>query len=476
MDMYGLLLARQLGAGGGGGTTNYNDLSNKPKINGVELQGNKSFSDLGLGTAAEKDYTDTVTDGSTDLPTCNAVHDFVQPQIDALRLMMNATVYGFRIDKTNSDPETRVEYLYDAVGMTPARMNYTTGQFDYGSWANAWFITGNKPCALKYDGTIDYYLDPDDYTKKADGTASDVSDSSYAGNFMASMPVVWIKRWEDTRYQYIAIANKQIDDDFKAYAHDAGDGFINDYIYLPMFKGSTIDGKIRSIAGQTPNGGAGWGANNTAVELNGAGWQMWDLSKHCLIVDLLTLISKTTNSQSAFGGGDGTTYDAEASDYGKLATGSNDLTTGQFWGVDDEAHHVKVFHIEDFWGNRSDMCWGLIGVDLFVYIKPTRPYNTTPDSSYIDTGVVLPLTTTAFIKDMYVSTEGVFPKMGGASNSTYMCDYMRTYTGTVLSVFGGNCGDGDGKIGYSCMHAHTGLNYEAWWRGSSVCYNATHSA
>jgi hypothetical protein len=288
---------------------------------------------------------------------------------------------------------------------------------------------------------------------------------------MVEFPTVWIKRWEDSRYQYTAIASKQIDDDFKAYAHDAGDGYANDYMYLPMFKGSNIGGKARSIAGQIPSGGANWTASSNAVELNGAGWQMWDLSKHCLIVDLLTLISRTTDSQTAFGGGDGTTFDAEAADYGMLETGLNDLTTGQFWGANDEAHHVKVFHIEDFWGNRADMCWGLVGVDLSVYIKPTRPYNTIPDSSYIDTGVVLPLTSTTFIKDMYTSTEGVFPAAGGASNSTYMCDYMRSNTGTILSVFGGNCGDSGGKIGYTCMHANYGLNYEAWWRGYSVCFN-----
>lgn len=35
-------------SGGGGGTSNYNDLSNKPKINGVELTGNKTSSDLRL--------------------------------------------------------------------------------------------------------------------------------------------------------------------------------------------------------------------------------------------------------------------------------------------------------------------------------------------------------------------------------------------------------------------------------------------
>lgn len=37
--------------GGSGGTSNYNDLSNKPKINNVELNGNKSLNDLGIQPA-----------------------------------------------------------------------------------------------------------------------------------------------------------------------------------------------------------------------------------------------------------------------------------------------------------------------------------------------------------------------------------------------------------------------------------------
>lgn len=36
------------GSGGGGGTGNYNDLTNKPKINGVELVGNKTDTELGI--------------------------------------------------------------------------------------------------------------------------------------------------------------------------------------------------------------------------------------------------------------------------------------------------------------------------------------------------------------------------------------------------------------------------------------------
>lgn len=39
--------------GGGGGTTNYNQLENKPQIAGTELQGNKSLADLGIASAQD---------------------------------------------------------------------------------------------------------------------------------------------------------------------------------------------------------------------------------------------------------------------------------------------------------------------------------------------------------------------------------------------------------------------------------------
>lgn len=40
-------------SGGGGGTTNYNLLTNKPQLNGVTLQGNKSLADLGIDKAID---------------------------------------------------------------------------------------------------------------------------------------------------------------------------------------------------------------------------------------------------------------------------------------------------------------------------------------------------------------------------------------------------------------------------------------
>jgi hypothetical protein len=47
MDTTSYLLGKKAG-GGSGGTSNYNELTNKPSINGVELAGNKSTSNLGI--------------------------------------------------------------------------------------------------------------------------------------------------------------------------------------------------------------------------------------------------------------------------------------------------------------------------------------------------------------------------------------------------------------------------------------------
>lgn len=41
--------------GGGSGSTDYADLSNKPKINDVELSGNKSLNDLGIASKTDLD-------------------------------------------------------------------------------------------------------------------------------------------------------------------------------------------------------------------------------------------------------------------------------------------------------------------------------------------------------------------------------------------------------------------------------------
>ena len=60
-------------------------------------------------------------------------------------------LYGFKRTKADSNPATRVVATDMAVGLTPASMNASTGEINLGGWANAWFVTGNKPVII-----IDY--------------------------------------------------------------------------------------------------------------------------------------------------------------------------------------------------------------------------------------------------------------------------------------------------------------------------------
>lgn len=57
LDSSGTWVLETIG-GGGGGTTDYNALINKPSINNIELSGNKSLSDLGIQSAIEVTSTD----------------------------------------------------------------------------------------------------------------------------------------------------------------------------------------------------------------------------------------------------------------------------------------------------------------------------------------------------------------------------------------------------------------------------------
>lgn len=65
-----LVLLHKLGKGGSG-TSDYNNLTNKPQINGVTLVGDKSLSDLGI------DIDTTPTQGSSNLVTSGGVYTFV---------------------------------------------------------------------------------------------------------------------------------------------------------------------------------------------------------------------------------------------------------------------------------------------------------------------------------------------------------------------------------------------------------------
>ena len=330
--------------------------------------------------------------------------------------------YGYRIKKTEGNPSARVEYLYDAVGLRPAKMNFTAGTFDYGDWGDKWFVTGNKPVMLKNDGTIDYELDPKDYSKKkGSGLASDVANESYAGNAMAIFPLVWVYRYEDADYLYEIISDTQYDENYKAYAHTRADGTIADWFAWSMYTASGTASKIRSLSGKPALTNLTATQEVDGAKANGAGWYTHTWSQRELIRTLVVLLGKSTDTQSVFGHGCTENGSVQGT---AVAPGTLD-TRGAFYGYTDTTHQVKVFHVEGLWGNLWDRIHGLINANGEIYAKMTpegQGYRLMDLNGYRDTGLKMPVCSGQFISSMSCSEYGMLPVVVSGSGTTYFTD------------------------------------------------------
>lgn len=340
--------------------------------------------------------------------------------------------YGFKRAKANSNPYDRITYLYDAVGFIPARMDFARNEFEWGDWQD--FVEQiARPVMLKANGTVDYELDHNDQTKKLDGTASDVADTAYDGGAMVEFGPAfrWVKRWEDTEYEYIIFANKQIDDSYKAYAHTGSDGEVKEAFYWGMFTGLNVSSKLKSIGSGAPMASQTRETEITYAKAIGAGWHTIYNSGWNYINDLLTLIGKSDNTQAVFGEGRSNSSNTSKINNGTLKS------KGCFWGDNGGVNGVKVLWIENHWGNIWQGMAGLVldGANGFK-VKNSKPYCDTPVSAadwtgYTATGIVPGGTSGGYVSAEKVDENGYIPKTASGSATTYMCDGLRFNNGQL---------------------------------------------
>ena len=348
----------------------------------------------------------------------------------------NYNLYGFKLDQNESDPASMITYLSDCDNalFISAKMNYTTDTFDYGDWGDAWFIKNLKPCMLKYDGTIDYELNPNDYTKKLDGTDSDVANASYGGNAMVGIPKVYWKIVDNgDNTANIYICDKKIDSDFHCWSHIDNNGNEIDYCYLSAYDGCNISSKLRSISGQSPMANQTATTEITYAKANNTGsdiiWYTELFNDRMLINLLLLLIGKSTDTQTIFGTGNNNSY-VSVSNTSVKNTGTMN-TKGLFWGNQDNVSGVKVFGIEHWYGNIWRRIGGWINDNGTQKIKmtygqsdgsTTDGYNET-GSGYISIGGATPSGTNGgYISKMLITDNGLIPTIASGSATTYYCD------------------------------------------------------
>lgn len=341
----------------------------------------------------------------------------------------HAAVYGIMIDKNNSDPSARITYTDDAEGMTPAHMDFQNGVFDYGDWENAFFVKNNRPVMLSPDRTVAYELNHNDYSKKLDGTASDIYNTATNLNAMSEFPIIWLCQYEVGDYEYILVSNVQINDNYNAYAYTCADGKIAKYMYLPIYGGSFDGSKIRSLSNKPLMTDETAQTEMNYAAANGDGWTIIPWCRRNLINSLLLIIGKSENTKSVFGRGN-------VQGLGKILNSGELDKKGQFYGYSDTTHQVKIFHIEKWWGDRYDRIVGMISHYGIAKVKMSPPYNLT-GAGYIDTLVNFP-SSNGQQKDTRMTEYGRFPITVGASTSTYTCSHIWISSNiTAIAIAGG---------------------------------------
>ena len=412
----------------------------------------------------------------------------IAAELNGIRTLLargSHVLYGFHIDGSESDPAAKVTYLEDAVGMTPAYMDYANSKFNYGSWAGAFFMP--RPCMVRQTGGVDYYLDPDDYTKKEDGTASDISDTSYAGNAMMEWgqngKKIWYKVVPDDGDETSAsvyISDERLDPDYHAWSFINNQGVEVDHFYTPIYNGSVVDSVMRSMSGlavtQSLAGGA-TGEINAAKGNNkdsNVCWFIEVLADRILINFLLILMGKSTDTQTVFGRGLDSGSQAALTAY---RTGALDAS-GMFFGYSDGSHGVKVFGMENWWGAQWRRLAGSILRSGDHRIKLTygtedgseaEGYNT-DGTGYISMGITPEGTNGGYISEMNFNEFGMFGKTVSGSATTHYCDGQWFNNGaTCFELVGGTS-----THGLHCGALYSALNSSAgtvdWAFGAAVSY------
>lgn len=381
--------------------------------------------------------------------------------------------YGMVIDNNIDDPTQMITYIGKNAGYRPVSVTWDKGYFqgfDHGDWKDAFFMP--RFCYVAPNGEVLRYAKRDDVTKQENGSDSGFLTAGadflgVKGNFMMEFPKIYYKVYHDLKEDkgYIFFADRKLDKDFVCYANvDANNNEI-DRFYMSMFE-TYLDTSVSNyyrwrskakasvklyptIHGQAIARDHTWAMNNNVGED-----KIWFPGLYCdrVIIDyLLLLVTRNTDLQGVFGNGYGVTtaagvnnkvyknaadsYNLNDTSYGKKSLGLFGFYNGC----------VRVFGLENYWGNASERIWGCFGLssgngnrvkmtygtyDGSSVVGFENSYNGKAGEGFIDTGilnkVVLPegVSSGESISRMYYTPYGMFAKekKGSGNDNIGFCD------------------------------------------------------
>lgn len=323
--------------------------------------------------------------------------------------------YTLKIDTTNSNPLTACEYADDAVGMEKGAA----------AWDEQPIFNTIRPCVFN-NGEVVYYLNPNDFNLKEDGSAATLDGTE--GDVMIEFNKFAYRLYQEDNYQYVSITNDPdlvaSDTRFHYYAFTRETEGDIEKMYIGAFKGYVdADGKMRSIAnGEPPKAKISLNQSKAAAALTGTNYSIFEYGQLVALQCLYLIKYGNLDCQSALGLG---LVDASSS----VPVGST-LDKGMYYGsTTDGTIQMKFAGIEDLWGNIAEWCDGFVTgtTDEFIvtYGNETQAISTGMNMSNYDKY--------GYLSKVQGTTElGFSGAEFTGSETTYYTDYSWFYPSRVL--------------------------------------------
>ena len=361
-------------------------------------------------------------------------------------LTINYNKYTVKIDTSNSNPSSCCTYADDAAGMTKG--------------SSAWDdIFGYKPCVM-YNGSVQGYLNPSNFAYYTSGSSAPITTVGY--DVMIEFPRRGLNISTSGNIITITLTDNPNDSSFGYYAHKRGSTSKN-YFYYGAYAAYISRSKVYSSSDKTPTRSTTLTNFISYAQSRGSGYEIIGFYQWTYILALYVLKYGNLNSQAALGQG--------------YTGGSSAQTTGvcntkgmNYGNTSSSTDRVKLFGIEDMWGNIWQWMCGLYCVGSTCYTT-TNNFGTNTSSSYWEnTSISTPTyNNSGYITKIQGTTLGGFIPQGfSGSTTTYFSDYGLLHFGYFPNV-GGHWNDG-AYAGVFCCYVPYSVSASDSRIGSRLMY------
>ena len=324
-----------------------------------------------------------------------------------------------------------------------------------------------RRCVVKADGTVNYYLNPENSNFKADGTPSILTGAD--GNVMVEIPKHYIKvetvgNVDSLNVSLTPETGYVLD---LAFLKWNGTAMVEvPYRYFRAYEGFVSGGKLLSVSGATPTRSQTIATFRTQAMANGAGWHLsdWNLlntiKRLCYIEFCDFIVTKYLGNGNDTG-----------SDYG-ITTGQSNALGNRSSNSTHNDKYMSYRGIENMYADIWEVVDGVNVNNYQFYVNGN--YSTFQSDvftgNYVAKGPITAAGASAsLIKRCVVSSDGGFiPTVVGGSTTTFYGDALWSDTGARIVLYGSTA-DAGAWCGLGALGVYGASSASAITIGAAVC-------